>query len=47
MLPVLVAEQVREAVQDYLETTFALSDPTLRRALFSFLSGPEGLFKGP
>ncbi len=47
MIPSVVARQVRETLLDYLATTFALADPELERALFEFLDGEEGLFKGP
>ena len=47
MIPSVVAKQVRETVLDYLRTTFALADKDLERALFNFLDGPDGLFKGP
>ena len=47
MIPSVVAKQVRETVLDYLRTTFALADKDLERALFDFLDGPDGLFKGP
>lgn len=47
MLPVIVGAQVRAALEDYLETTFRFSDRGLHRALFDYLSGPNGLFKGP
>lgn len=47
MIPSVVAKQVRETVLDYLRTTFALADKELERALFEFLNGPTGLFKGP
>ena len=47
MIPSIVARQVRETVLDYLRTTFALADPDFERALFDFLDGEDGLFKGP
>ncbi len=47
MIPSVVARQVRETVLDYLRTTFALADPEFECALFDFLDGEEGLFKGP
>lgn len=47
MIPSVVAKQVRETVLDYLQTTFSLADKQLERALFEFLDGPDGLFKGP
>ena len=47
MIPAVVAEQIRASVLDYLQTTFNLSDPEVEGALFDFLTGSEGLFKGP
>jgi len=47
MLPVIVGAQVRAALEDYLETTFRFTDPAVHRALFEYLAGPDGLFKGP
>ncbi len=47
MIPAVVAEQIRASVLDYLQTTFNLSDPEVEGALFDFLTGPDGLFKGP
>ena len=47
MIPSVVARQVRETVLDYLRTTFALADSEFECALFDFLDGEEGLFKGP
>ncbi len=47
MIPSVLANQIRATLLDYLETTFALSDPEFRRALFGHLDGPKGLFKGP
>ncbi len=47
MTPSVVARQVRETILDYLRTTFALADEGFDKALFDFLDGEEGLFKGP
>ena len=47
MIPSVVARQVRETLLDYLRTTFSLADPDLETALFNFLDGPDGLFRGP
>ena len=47
MIPSVVARQVRETILDYLRTTFALADAEFADALFAFLDGEEGLFKGP
>lgn len=48
MLPSLQAEQIRQALTDFLTTTFALADPEPRRALTEFLADPtDGIFKGP
>jgi hypothetical protein len=40
---------VRETLLDYLRTTFSFSfaDPAFEDALFAFLDGPNGLFRGP
>ena len=48
MIPSLVADELREALVEYLATTFALSDDVARQALSDFLvrSG-EGIFHGP
>jgi DEAD/DEAH box helicase domain-containing protein len=45
--PSVVAQQLRRTLLDYLETTFALADPVLERALFDFLDSEHGLFRGP
>jgi DEAD/DEAH box helicase domain-containing protein len=47
MIPSIVAEQIKETLEDYLDTTFRLSDIGFRRALFDFLRGPKGIFRGP
>lgn len=47
MIPSVVARQVRETVLDYLRTTFDFSDADFERALFNFLGGGDGLFRGP
>ncbi len=47
MIPSVVAAQVRETILDYLRTTFSLADEAFERALFDFLEGQNGLFKGP
>ena len=48
MIPSLVAEELREAVVEYLATTFALCDDDARAALAKFLAGSvRGIFRGP
>ncbi|MBM3271622.1 MAG: DEAD/DEAH box helicase, partial [Candidatus Sericytochromatia bacterium] len=47
MYPAILAHQIQDILLDYLRTTFNLSDPQFESALFRFLTGPEGLFKGP
>jgi DEAD/DEAH box helicase domain-containing protein len=47
LIPSVLAQQLRETVLDYLGTTFALADRELDAALFAFLSGDNGLFRGP
>jgi ATP-dependent helicase YprA (DUF1998 family)/Zn-finger nucleic acid-binding protein len=48
MIPSLVAEELREAVVEYLSTTFALCDDDAREALAKFLGRSErGIFRGP
>lgn len=48
MLPLVLAQQVRRTLLDYLRTTFRLRDHALERALFSFLQHPDhGIFRGP
>lgn len=48
MIPSLVAGEVRAAVLEYLTTTFALADDTVREALTDLLTDPRrGIFRGP
>lgn len=48
LLPSREAVQIREALTDYLTTTFALSDVDAQRSLSEFLTDPEaGIFRGP
>jgi DEAD/DEAH box helicase domain-containing protein len=48
MIPSIVADELRETLLDYLDTTFSFQDIEVGRALQDFLSGPEkGIFKGP
>lgn len=47
MIPSLLAREVRASILDYLRTTFAFSDEAFEAALFQFLEGPSGMFKGP
>jgi len=46
MIPSIVARQTRETVLDYLRTTFSLSEVDVEKALFEFLDGPRGMFRG-
>jgi len=47
MIPWVVARELRATLLDYLRSTWSLSDRAFERALFSFLSGPQGMFQGP
>ena len=48
MIPAIVADELRETLLDYLDTTFSFQDQTLAEALQLFLSDPKhGIFKGP
>ena len=47
MIPTAVARQARDNLLDYLRTTYGLRDEDFERALFDFLGGPEGIFRGP
>ncbi len=47
MIPSVVTRQIRETILDYLRTTFDLADPRFEEALFGFLEGESGLFRGP
>jgi DEAD/DEAH box helicase domain-containing protein len=47
MIPSVVVEQVRRSILDYLKTTFGFADAEFERALFDFLEGERGLFRGP
>lgn len=47
MIPWVVARELRATLLDYLRSTWSLSDRKLESALFSFLSGPQGMFQGP
>lgn len=48
MIPSLVAWELREALVEYLATTFALSDDETRAELARFLADPrDGIFRGP
>ena len=47
MIPTAVAREARANLLDYLETTYGLNDQDFERSLFQYLSGPEGLFRGP
>ena len=48
MIPSLVASEIREALVDYLATTFSLSDDDVGTELGNFLTDPkDGIFRGP
>ena len=48
MIPSIVASEVKQAVVEFLATTFALSDDDVREALQSFLQHEnDGIFRGP
>ncbi len=48
MIPSLVVTELREALVEYLATTFALSDDETRDALSEFLTKEgDGIFRGP
>ncbi|MFE3797530.1 DEAD/DEAH box helicase [Nocardia tengchongensis] len=48
MKPTLAAEELRKSLTQYLTTTFALAEPTVREALERFLEHPQqGIFRGP
>ena len=48
MIPLTVAEELRQTLLDYLDTTFAFRDDAISTAMERFLTDPEnGLFKGP
>src|SRR5699024_4469115 len=48
LLPTVQADRIREALLDYLGTTFTLADDDAREALEDFLADPDdGIFKGP
>ncbi|WP_024802604.1 DEAD/DEAH box helicase [Nocardia sp. BMG51109] len=48
MKPTLAAEELRKSLTQYLSTTFALAEPTVREALERFLEHPQqGIFRGP
>ncbi len=48
MIPSLVVTEIRQALVEYLATTFALSDDDTRDALSKFLTeAGEGIFRGP
>jgi ATP-dependent helicase YprA (DUF1998 family) len=48
MIPSLVVTEIRQALVEYLATTFALSDDGTRDALSEFLTKTsEGIFRGP
>lgn len=48
MIPLIVADELRRTIVDYLETTFAFRDEATAEALRQFLLDPEhGIFRGP
>ena len=48
MIPSLAARDLRDAITEYLSTTFAIGDAATRAALDGFLENEgEGLFRGP
>ncbi len=48
MKPTLAADDLRRTLTQYLTTTFALAEPTVRDALERFLEHPkQGIFRGP
>ena len=48
MIPSLVARELREAIVEYLSTTFALTDDDTAAALTDFLlAHDDGIFRGP
>jgi ATP-dependent helicase YprA (DUF1998 family) len=48
MIPSLVVTEIRDALVEYLASTFALSDDDVREALTEFLThNADGIFRGP
>src|SRR5581483_3997696 len=48
MIPPVVAQEIRQSLLDYLNTTFSLRDSDVATALRDFVTdGERGLFKGP
>jgi len=47
VIPLPAAREVRETLLDYLRSTWQIADRDLEAALLAFLSGPQGMFKGP
>lgn len=47
MIPSVIARLARENLFDYLQTTYGLRDEALEVALFEFLQGDAGFFRGP
>ncbi|WP_350279111.1 DEAD/DEAH box helicase [Kribbella sp. HUAS MG21] len=48
LLPTIQANAIRDALLDYLGTTFTLADDDARQSLTDFVSDPDnGIFKGP
>jgi hypothetical protein len=46
--PTLAAEELQRSLTQYLTTTFALAEKSVRDALERFLNHPEqGIFRGP
>lgn len=48
MLPLVLSDQIRRTLVDYLRTSFRFRNADLDRALFRFLQDPDrGMFRGP
>jgi len=47
VIPSVVSEQVQTGVEDFLRTTFPITNPFFAGALERLLESPNGLFRGP
>jgi DEAD/DEAH box helicase domain-containing protein len=47
MIPSVLASQLEQGVEDFLQTTFPISNPHFNGVLENFFSDPEQMFKGP
>src|SRR5262245_55400769 len=48
MIPAIVADELRDTLLDYLNTTFSFQDRSVAQSLQQFLTDPDqGIFKGP